>query len=86
MLRRCLTRSSWSPLSALSASPDGPKVVVIDALDEATQGGRNELVELIRDQWAHTPPLASADRDVPPGAGSAPRARAPAAARYRCRQ
>ena len=35
--------------------PDGPRLVVIDALDEASHNGHNEIAELIRDQWYKTP-------------------------------
>ncbi len=36
--------------------PSQPQLVVIDALDEATRDGRNELVEFIATYWSHTPP------------------------------
>jgi WD40 repeat protein len=32
-----------------------PVLVVIDAIDEASQGGRNAIAEMIRDYWAFTP-------------------------------
>lgn len=36
--------------------PDGPQVVVIDALDEAVAAGRQDLADLIRDHWPQMPP------------------------------
>ena len=35
--------------------PDGTRLILIDAIDEATCSGRNEIAELIRDHWADTP-------------------------------
>ena len=43
------------PLSALRPQPDSPKLVVLDAIDEATRDGRNAIAELVRDRWDRTP-------------------------------
>lgn len=43
------------PLSGNFPAPDGPRLLVIDAIDEATRGGRNEIAELIRDHWDKVP-------------------------------
>lgn len=44
------------PLSGDFPAPSGDRLVVIDALDEAAAGRRNELAELIRTHWKRTPP------------------------------
>ncbi len=36
-------------------TPSAPQLVVIDALDEATHDGRNELVDFIAQYWSRTP-------------------------------
>jgi WD40 repeat protein len=43
------------PLSRDFPAPDGSLLVIIDAMDEATSGGRNAIAELVRDHWAKTP-------------------------------
>ena len=35
--------------------PDRPYVVVIDAIDEASRNGNNEIAGMIRDHWSQTP-------------------------------
>ncbi|MBI4872147.1 MAG: TIR domain-containing protein [Candidatus Riflebacteria bacterium] len=45
-----------SKLSGDFPPPDGPRLVLIDAIDEATKGGGNELAALVRDHWHKTPP------------------------------
>jgi WD40 repeat protein len=44
------------PLSKGYAAPKRPVLVVIDALDEATRDGHNELAELLGSEWGGTPP------------------------------
>ena len=44
------------PLRTGLTQPDGPRVVIIDAIDEATSKGRNEIARLIADSWDDTPP------------------------------
>jgi WD40 repeat protein len=43
------------PLSKGYAAPSRPVLVVIDALDEATRDGCNELAELLGGEWGRTP-------------------------------
>jgi hypothetical protein len=42
------------PLRSVS-EPDGPRVVIIDAIDEATRKGGNDIARFIRDSWDSTP-------------------------------
>jgi WD40 repeat protein len=44
------------PLGKDFPAPDGPRLVLIDAIDEASRDGKNAIAELIRDHWAQTPP------------------------------
>jgi WD40 repeat protein len=37
-------------------TPNGDRLVIIDAIDEATTGHTNEIAQIIRDQWGRTPP------------------------------
>ncbi|MBN2576955.1 MAG: TIR domain-containing protein, partial [Deltaproteobacteria bacterium] len=43
------------PLGGNFPAPEGPRLLVIDAIDEATRGGRNEIAELVRDHWEEVP-------------------------------
>src|SRR5262249_46909339 len=43
------------PLGEGFTPPDGPRIVVIDGIDEATQNGRNEIAEFIATYWEYTP-------------------------------
>ncbi len=43
------------PLRTSSPQPDGPRIVIIDAIDEATRNGRNEIAALIADSWEDMP-------------------------------
>jgi WD40 repeat protein len=54
--RTLFDRLLVQPLSKGFAAPARPVLVVLDALDEATRDGRNELAELLRDDWLRTPP------------------------------
>ena len=49
---RLIVQPLWSDYPA----PERPVVLLIDALDEATRGGRNELAEFIARQMSNTPP------------------------------
>lgn len=44
------------PLTGNFPAPATPLIVVVDAIDEATRNGRNEMAEFIRDYWDQTPP------------------------------
>ncbi|QYZ78072.1 TIR domain-containing protein [Methanofollis formosanus] len=43
------------PLTSDFPVPDRPCLVIIDAIDEATREGQNEIATFIRDQWGKTP-------------------------------
>lgn len=44
-----------APLSSGLPQPKGPRLIILDGLDEASQDGRNKIAELIRDRWSKTP-------------------------------
>lgn len=43
------------PLARLPRTPDRPLVIVVDAIDEATRGGRNELASFLATEFQRTP-------------------------------
>lgn len=45
-----------APLSGVNPSDDRHRLVVIDAIDEATRDGRNEVADFIARNWSSTPP------------------------------
>jgi hypothetical protein len=53
--RTLFDRLILQPLSANFPDPQRMLVVLIDALDEATQGGRNELASFVAAEFAKTP-------------------------------
>ncbi|MCA1916732.1 MAG: toll/interleukin-1 receptor domain-containing protein [Methanospirillum hungatei] len=44
------------PFTSGVIRPEGDKLVIIDAIDEATKDGKNEIARFIRDHWKKTPP------------------------------
>jgi hypothetical protein len=43
------------PLRMAAPQPDGPRIVVVDAIDEATSYGRNAIAAFVADCWEDTP-------------------------------
>ena len=53
--RTLFDRLIVQPLSAGFPTPDHPVIILIDGLDEASEGGRNELARFISSEWRNTP-------------------------------